>query len=306
MPSRVTRRPTKDSSVAPVRWKPGGSAALRLVVLASALFAACLSKPPTLLPDAEATLFVRRASLATETVDLHFVKPPAWARPRPLLLYATGDGGWRSADRGLFQHLAHWGYPVAGFSAVQYLAHLRFEATSPAHVAEDFGELIAFAKRSLDLPAHAPTVLVGFSRGSGLSIVAASNPDLRPLLIGVLAVALTGEEEYVRDDWSHGTSHPRTPIDRRLATLRPYDLLRGLAPLPLVVIQSTRDSYLPADEARRLFGPDDEYRRLVSIVASNHTFRDSRDTLFVKARTSLDWIEARHSRAATSAPHGMR
>lgn len=279
----------------------------RILSLASALCAAaCLSKPPTLLPDAQSTLFVRSAPLATETVELHLVHPPPSARNLPLLLYATGDGGWRSADRGLFQHLAHWGYPVAGFSAEQYLHHLRFEATSPAHVAEDFGDLIAFAKNALGLPVAAPTVLVGFSRGSGLAIVAAGSTELRPLLGGVLAVALTSEEEYVRDDKSHGTRHPRTPSDRKLATLRPYDLLPDLAPLPLVVIQSTHDSYLPANEARRLFGPDSEHRRLFPIAASSHTFKDARDALFEQARVSLEWIVAAHRARDSSVTQGVR
>jgi type IV secretory pathway VirJ component len=84
---------------------------------------ACVSRPPTLEPDTRAVLFVRDAQLGTEHIQVQLVRATGAPRRRPLLLYATGDGGWRSADRGLFQHLARWGYPLAGFSARHYLEH---------------------------------------------------------------------------------------------------------------------------------------------------------------------------------------
>ena len=242
-----------------------------LLVFAAVIHAsACMSRPPTLEPDTRATLFVRDASLDTERIAVHMVRAAGAGDGRPLLLYATGDGGWRSADRGLFQHLARWGYPVVGFSARHYLEHLGFEATTPAHVAEDYGRLIAFAKRELELPADTKTVLVGFSRGSGLSVVAAGQSELRPVLGGLLAVALDDEEEYV--------------------SMRPYDVLKSLDRLPLAVIQSTQDGYLKAAEARRLFGPDGEWRRFYAVEARNHTFADAREALYEQARVALEWI----------------
>jgi pimeloyl-ACP methyl ester carboxylesterase len=272
-----------------------------LLGLASALCAgACLSRPPTLEPGTHALLFVRDAQLGTEHIAVHLVRNASTAGNRPLLLYATGDGGWRSADRGLFQHLARWGYPLAGFSARHYLEHLGFEATTPAHVAEDYGDLIAFAKKALDLPGSTPTVLVGFSRGSGLAVVAAAQSELQPLLGGVLAVALIDEEEYVRDDRAPTSRDPRHLSDRRLATMRPYDELAALERLPVAVIQSTEDSYLPAARARKLFGPDGERRRFYPIRAGGHTFAGAREALYEQARVALDWIVARGSE--TSSP----
>jgi fermentation-respiration switch protein FrsA (DUF1100 family) len=251
-----------------------------------------MSRPPILEPGTRAILFVRDAQLGTEHIQVQLVRATGAPGRRPLLLYATGDGGWRSADRGLFQHLARWGYPLEGFSARHYLEHLRFEATTPAHVAEDYGDLIAFAKKALDLPGDTPTVLVGFSRGSGLAVVAAGQSELQPLLGGVLAVALTEEEEYVRDDRARARRDPRNLSDRQLETLRPYEVLAGLDRLPLAVIQSTEDSYLPAARARELFGPDGERRRFYAIRAGGHTFAGARDALYEQARLALQWIVA--------------
>jgi Bacterial virulence protein (VirJ) len=174
---------------------------LALVGLAAVTCAvACVNTSPVLEPGTHAVLFVGDARLGGEQIEVQLVRATTAAGGRPLLLYATGDGGWGSVDRGLFQHLALWGYPLAGFSARRYLEHLGFEPTTPLRVAGDYGALIAFAKKRLDLPADTPTVLVGFSRGSGLAVVAAGQSGLQPLLGGVLAVALTDEEEYVRQD----------------------------------------------------------------------------------------------------------
>ena len=253
---------------------------------------ACRSRPPTLEPDPRATLVVRHAQLGTERIEVHLVRAAGAPARGPLLLYATGDGGWRSADRGLFHHLALWGYPLAGFSARHYLEHLRFEATTAAHVAEDYGRLIAFAKHELELPGDTATVLVGFSRGAGLAVVAAGQSALQPFLGGVLAIALTDEEEYVRSYRTRTGRDPRDLSARELATLRPYDVLADVGRLPLAVIQSTQDRYVSAARARQLFGPDDERRRFHAIPARSHTFAGARDALYEQARVALEWIVA--------------
>jgi pimeloyl-ACP methyl ester carboxylesterase len=223
------------------------------------------------------------------------------------VLYATGDGGWRSADRGLFQHVALWGYPAAGFSARRYLELLGFEATTPRQVAQDYRQLIAFAKKALALPGDTPTLLVGFSRGSGLAVVAAGQPEIRPLLVGVLAVALGDEEEYVRHPTTRGGL--RQVAESELTALRPYEVLSGLGRLPVAVIQSTEDGYLPAARARQLFGPDGERRRFYPIRARSHTFAGARDGLYEEAREALEWIlacDAERAGAGSADPVGTR
>ena len=243
-------------------------------------------------PDSRATPVVSEAQLGSERIEVHLVRATGARARGPLLLYATGDGGWRSADRGLFHHLALWGYPLAGFSARHYLEHLRFEATTAARVAEDYGQLIAFAKHELGLPVDTPTVLVGFSRGASLAVVAAGQSALQPVLGGVLAIGLTDEEEYVRSYRTRTGRDPRDLGARELAALRPYDLLDDVGRMPLVVIQSTEDGYLPADRARQLFGPDAERRTFHAIPARSHTFAGARDALYEQARVALQWIVA--------------
>jgi hypothetical protein len=57
------------------------------------------------------------------------------------------------------------------------------------------------------------------------------------------------------------------------------------------VIQSTHDSYLPADAARVLFGPDTERRQFHAIEARDHSFGDARAALYDAIQASLIWID---------------
>src|SRR6185436_9226386 len=138
---------------------------------------------------------------------------------------------------------------------------------------------IAAAKQALLLPDSTHVILVGVSRGAGLSVVAAGQRALQPSLDGVLVMGLTKEEEHVR--W----------FRRRIyAELQTYDYLPRLGSLPLAVIQSTHDNYLPADAARTLFGGDTDRRRFHAIEARNHSFAGARALLYDTVRTSLVWM----------------
>ena len=84
-------------------------------------------------------------------------------------------------------------------------------------------------------------------------MAAAGEPDLQPSLAGVVAVALTREEEYVQRPKRRRRAPRAAP---EMVMLDNYEYLPRLLTLPLSIIQSTHDEYLPAEEARRLLGPD--------------------------------------------------
>ncbi len=194
-------------------------------------------------------------------------------------------------DLDTYRHLASWGYPIVGFDSRDYVTHLAAgsETTTPERLAADYLRIIDTAKQSLRLDADHPVVLVGVSRGAGLSVVAA--PHIRHALAGVLAIALTREEEYVR--W-----YRRLPLLRepRAVMVDVYEYLSQLGDLPLAVVQSTHDRYLQADAARRLFGPDSARRHLTAIDARNHNFGGARDRLYAAMQRALDWIQSSSAR----------
>jgi predicted alpha/beta hydrolase family esterase len=220
-------------------------------------------------------------------VELHLARLRGAPSGAPLVLYVTGDGGWRGADPLVFRTLVQWGYPSAGMEARGYLDHLGDldERATPRRLARDYASILARARHELGLAPATPVVLVGFSRGAGLAVLAAGQPSLRAAVMGVVAVALTDEEDEVRLDPEAAATLP-PPAD----TINPYHLLPRLGSLPVAVIQSTHDRYVAAAAARRLFGADTPTRRLLAIESDGHTFAGARDSLLEALRASLRWI----------------
>jgi hypothetical protein len=259
--------PRRDRNGQSRRWST-------LLLLAAASHACAVHLPPASRP------FDRPLTLNAHALTIHLANAHGPAR-RPLLLFTTGDGGWARKDLALYREILSWGYPTAGFSAPDYLKHLRggAGATTPERLGRDYARIIEFAASGLDVEPGTPVVLIGVSRGAGLEVVAAGQPAVRDVLEGVIAIALTKEEEYVR--------HSRTRV-----MIEVYDYLPQLAAVPVAVVQSTRDSFLPADAAARLFGPETPTRRFRAIDARNHSFGGAREQMYLTVRRSLRWIES--------------
>jgi hypothetical protein len=224
---------------------------------------------------------------------LHLSRPLSTGTGHPLVIFVTGDGGWRGKDLDAFNHLASWGYPVAAFSAPDYLNHLAHGAGSihPSELARDLAGVIETARGGFGLSAREPVLLTGISRGADLVVVAAAQSAMTAPVAGVLAIALTREEEYVRHHrrWRPGDEQSAASDGEELVMAAPYALLAQVR-APVCVIQSDKDEYVSAVEARTLFGPDTDLRRLYAIQSSNHSFSDARTELYAAMRASLVWL----------------
>jgi pimeloyl-ACP methyl ester carboxylesterase len=232
-----------------------------------------------------ATIPDRTILLNGHELRLHFANA---SRPGPLLVYATGDGGWHRKDLATYKQLVASGLPIVGFDARDYVTHLgAADVTTPQALASDYRRIIADAEQALGLPHGSPVVLVGVSRGAGLAAVAAGAASLRPSVAGVIAVALTREEEYVK--W-YRRLRRRGARQTEAQMAAPYAVLRRLPQRPVAVVQSTRDNYLPAQSARELFGADTPYRWLQPIEARNHSFGGARPQLYEAIDRALKWI----------------
>jgi len=258
---------------------------LCLIYLLAALSHGCAGRLP-----AASKPFDRALVLNGHSLTVHFANAGTEGT-RPLIVYTTGDGGWARKDLAFYRQIVSWGYPVAGFSATDYVKHLPRESdtTTPGRLGRDYDAIIAFAKERLGTAADRPVVLVGVSRGAGLSVVAAGQRRVRAQIAGVVAVALTKEEEYVR--WFGLRRRPaRSRRAREPVMLQVYEYLPLLGTLPLAVVQSSHDNYLPATAARRLFGADSGTRRFNTIEARNHSFSGARDKMYDAVHAALRWI----------------
>jgi pimeloyl-ACP methyl ester carboxylesterase len=227
-------------------------------------------------------------TLNSHSLRLHVDNRDAPAR-RPLIVYATGDGGMHRKDLDTYRHLAALGDPIVGFDARDYVKHLggHSPTTTPERLADDYRLIIARARQALGLNDHRAIVLVGVSRGAGLAVVAAGR--LRDTIAGVVAVALTQEEEYVR--WYRRLALPHEA--HQPVMLDVYEYLAQVGDLPIAVVQSTHDQYLPAVKARAQFGPDTPTRWFQPIEATNHNFGGARGRMYDAIQAALKWVTTR-------------
>jgi len=153
----------------------------------------------------------------------------------------------------------------------------------------DFEAIIQFAEQKLEMRQSTRIILVGLSRGAGLAVVAAGQGELKSNLAGVVAIALTKEEEHIIHYGPRKISQSNEPA-RELLIIQTYEYLPRIASVPVAIIQSTHDGYLPASAARALLGPDTELKKLLSINAKNHRFTGGCMDLYKETETALGWI----------------
>jgi hypothetical protein len=235
---------------------------------------------------------VRRemVQLPDSTLKVTYVKPLAPQTPAFLILFVTGDAGWQGSSKPVFEHMAKSGYSIAAYNSRQALKITKESGDKQTLVEGrvDLTSIIDQAKRALGLPDKAPTILTGVSRGASMVVLSAANKKMRPLLAGAVAVGLTREADYLGAP-DPSVHLPGIETDEKGQILL-YPVIDRIGSLPIAVIQSTGDKYVPAAEARGLFGPDTPTRRLYPVEASNHGFSGGRDELMRDLDEALAWI----------------
>ena len=238
--------------------------------------------------------------IGTRTLELHLASPPrSGGQQMPLVVYASGDGGWFGSAVGMFRTIARSGFPTIGFStrALMNIEHARSRPLTIASIVAAYQRIVDGGRRALGLPDDTPIILTGWSRGASLGVLVAHRDRLDPRLLGVVAVGLPADErlgvESGSDDSGDEDSSRQANLNPAHArSLDTYPLLADMAPLRCAVIQASHDGYLPAARARQLFGPDLDTRKLVTIEARNHRF-DGGELAFTNAlRDSIIWVAA--------------
>ena len=234
------------------------------------------------------------------TIHATYIEPTRPQHPGYFLVFMTGDGGWHGASSEIFEHLADDGYSIAGFSAPEILRPVRRSGQRVrfAVAAQRYAQLFAQARRDLGVGSAAGMIVVGFSRGASVVAFSAVSRTLRPELVGAVAIALTRETDYLKAP-EPSDREPDLHVDAK-DRIQLYPALKLIGSMPLAVIQSTNDRYVPSAESRELLGPDTPTRRLYEVPARNHRFKGGRDTLLHDLDSALDWIES--VRTASSGP----
>lgn len=241
--------------------------------------------------DIVGSIHERLASVAigARPVDLHVAQRSPVAPGLPLVIFATGDGGWFGAAIGMFDTIAAAGYPVAGISSRSLLRTLRAEGRpiSAPHIVDAYRRIISTARDALQVPPHTPVIVAGWSRGAALAVIVGAE-DRSSDIAGAVAIGLAADEDLnvdldTDDDDLNHLDHPSAS---RIDT---YALIREV-PQRVAVIQSSKDGYLAAEQARALFGADSFDRRFFDVAASNHRFSGGGTAFRIALGQALDWI----------------
>lgn len=208
------------------------------------------------------------------------------------IIVSSGDGGWIHLGPHVAEVLAARGFFVVGFDVKAYLesftsgtARLR-----PEDEPTDYKVLADFAARA----ATRKPILIGVSEGAGLSVLAATDPQTKMSIAGVLGVGLPDLNElgwrwrdaliYV----THGV--PNEP------TFSTAAIIDRVSPTPLGAIHSTQDEFVALSQVQKVLEGAREPKKLWVVKASDHRFSDNLPEFDQRLLEAIAWISQNAAR----------
>jgi len=231
------------------------------------------------------------APLRGKTLTLTVYRPSG--TPKGTIIMGGGDVGWVGLGVSMAEFLSDQGYIVAGVNIRQYLSvftvgKTHLEVTDPP---KDYAAIADLLRRQGLL--QAPVIVSGVSEGAALAVLAASLEQNHGWIHGVITMGVPAVAELAWK-WTDFTSWI-TKSDAREPSFAPRDFIGSVAPLPLVMLQSTKDEYVPESDYRALEAAAKAPKKLVLIDAANHRFTDKLPDLHREYLAALDWIRAARS-----------
>lgn len=204
------------------------------------------------------------------------------------VIVSSGDGGWIHLGPHVAELLAARGFYVIGFDVKVYLSSATSEraALRPEEEPADYRVLTEFATTATGKK----PILIGVSEGAGLSVLAATDPDTRSGIAGVIALGLPDLNELGwrwKDTLIYLTHRaPNEPLFSAAA------IVNRVAPVPLAAIHSTHDEFVPVSEVERVLKAANEPRRLWMVNASNHRFSGNLADFDQTLIEAVAWVNA--------------
>jgi dienelactone hydrolase len=253
---------------------------MKRLVLALAVLA-CAGLNPSFAGEPDRNLVRIRG----QAQDVYFYR--ATGQRRGIVLFVPGDGGWRGVAIDIAQEMSRMGYDVYGIDTKRYLESFTSKTTlREIDVMSDFRDLAAWINQG----GAAKVSLVGWSEGAGLCLLGAASPQAKNVFTGLITLGLPEENVLgwrLVDYLSWITK--KTPDE---PSFRSIEYMGRVTPLPLWMLQSTKDEYVPLDKGRQLFGAAAEPKKFSAIEAQNHRFDGNRKELFRLIEEGLRWLNA--------------
>lgn len=204
------------------------------------------------------------------------------------VIVSSGDGGWTHLGPHVAESLAARGFFVIGFDVKIYLSSFTSERSTlrPEEEPADYRVLTEFATKATGKK----PILIGVSEGAGLSVLAATDPDTKSGIAGVIGLGLPDMNELGwrwRDMLIYLTH--RAPNEPSFSAA---SVVNRIAPLPLAAIHSTHDEFVPVSEVERVLKAANEPKRLWIVNAANHRFSDNLAEFDRTLIEAVAWVKA--------------
>jgi pimeloyl-ACP methyl ester carboxylesterase len=208
------------------------------------------------------------------------------------VVVSSGDGGWMHLGPHVAELLARRGMFVVGVDVRAYLSSFTSGRTALRAEDEprDYRILAQFASK----PSGRPPILIGVSEGAGLSVLAATDPETKTEIAGVIGLGLPDMNELAwrwKDSLIYLTHKAANEPAFSAAAV-----IDRVAPAPLAIIHSTHDEFVPLTDVQRMFKAGREPKRLWVVEASNHRFSDNLDEFDRRLVEAIAWVRDRTPR----------
>jgi pimeloyl-ACP methyl ester carboxylesterase len=202
------------------------------------------------------------------------------------VIVSSGDGGWIHLGPQIAVMLADRGYYVVGFDVRAYLAGFTSATATlePGDEPKDYAVLARFAARS----SGRKPILIGVSEGGALSVLAATDPETKGLIAGVIGVGVPDRAE-LGWRWHDAIIYLTHKLPKE-PTFSTADIAADMAPIPFAAIHSTRDEFVPLADIQRVVNNAREPKRLWIINASDHRFSSNLTEFSARLLEAIDWI----------------
>ena len=220
---------------------------------------------------------------------VHFYRPQG-DKPAIPAIYACGDGGWRGLAPRTAQQLAHMGFAVAGIDSKVYLREFSSVKTplSIKQLAQDYVDVAVALRSYAKVDSATPVYVYGWSLGAGFAIAVGSDEQTRANWAGVISIGLPKQNQLVS---GLGANHANLNDEGNAHYgFRSESVMNRIAPVPLVMIQSTSDTASPQKVGNTLFASAKDPKKYVLIKASNHRFSGAREEFYAALGNAVTWM----------------
>ena len=237
-----------------------------------------------------------KVPLRDRTVVLHVYLPKHISEHTALVLFSSGSGGWHRFDDFVATALANKGLPVCGISTHSYLTGF-YSTSRPATIEQlvaDYADIIKESKAVVGFENSRPVILAGWSLGAGYAPIIASQPSIKPNVLGVISIAIEKDNEAALN------------IGNRLLTRLTgrmfgpsFDVVQYLpriSPLPFAIIQPAEDRRASLKEAKEIVAQAGDaasaFRLFEVKSARGHSFAGGRPEFNETLNAVLAWFKA--------------